>query len=209
MTLFERKQIDCVVDVGAHIGEYGRFLRNLGYRGFIYSFEPLPECFQALSKRASGDPRWGVFNYGLGEREGGFPLHVAGTRQFSSLLRPSDYSLTEFGAESTVERVEQVEIRRLERFLWELTDAKQARLFVKLDTQGYDLKVLDGAGAMVTRILGLQTEVAVRLLYRGGADYLEALRRLQQLGFDLTGVFPVTRDRHMRIIELDCVLTRV
>jgi FkbM family methyltransferase len=207
--LFRRQRIDCVLDVGAHIGQYGRFLRNLGYTGLICSFEPLPESFGTLSKRAAADGRWRVFNYGLGERAGRFPLHVAGTRQFSSLLAPSPYSLAEFGLESVVERVEEVEIRTLDLFMRDLlAETPDARLFVKLDTQGYDLKVLEGAGPMTARILGLQTEVAVQLLYGGASTYLEALPRLQQLGFELAGVFPVTRDRHMRIIELDCVFTR-
>ena len=41
MALFEHQAIDCVLDVGAHWGEYGEFLRRQGYRGRIVSFEPV------------------------------------------------------------------------------------------------------------------------------------------------------------------------
>src|SRR5438046_9585223 len=56
--LFSVLGINCVLDVGAHRGEYGLELRRSGYRGFIISFEPVTENFVALERRAAGDPRW-------------------------------------------------------------------------------------------------------------------------------------------------------
>ena len=38
--LFSYHAIDLVLDVGGNVGEYGRFLRNVGYEGRILSFEP-------------------------------------------------------------------------------------------------------------------------------------------------------------------------
>ena len=35
--LFRRLEIDCVLDVGAHLGQFGRLLRGWGYRGTIIS----------------------------------------------------------------------------------------------------------------------------------------------------------------------------
>jgi len=39
--LFARLKIDCVIDVGAHLGQFGRLVRRLGYEGTIISFEPV------------------------------------------------------------------------------------------------------------------------------------------------------------------------
>src|SRR4026209_949390 len=47
--LFERLAIDCVIDVGANRGQYGRLLRTeVGYRGYIASFEPQSTALKEL-----------------------------------------------------------------------------------------------------------------------------------------------------------------
>ncbi len=55
---------------------------------------------------------------------------------------------------------------------------------------------------------GLQTEVAVKPLYEGVTPYLSQLGWLNDLGFELTGIFPVERDLNLTIMELDCVFAR-
>jgi hypothetical protein len=39
-------------------------------------------------------------------------------------------------------------------------------------------------------------------------SYHEALAELERLGFAVTGMFPVTRDAGLRVIEFDCVMVR-
>jgi hypothetical protein len=82
------------------------------------------------------------------------------------------------------------------------------RVFLKLDTQGWDLQVVAGAAQSLGRILGLQTELSVKPIYEGITRWQEALARMTGLGFELTGLFPVTRDRRFRVVELDCVMAR-
>src|SRR5690349_12763044 len=50
--------INCVIDVGAHEGEFYRAVRNAGYTGRIVSFEPFPPSFARLQARAARDPDW-------------------------------------------------------------------------------------------------------------------------------------------------------
>src|ERR1700678_3413224 len=70
-------RIQTVLDVGANVGDYGVELREWGYKGRILSFEPASAAFKALSRRASADALWSVFNYALGGEEGLAEINIA------------------------------------------------------------------------------------------------------------------------------------
>ena len=64
--LFDRLQPQCVLDVGANEGQYGQQLRDIGYAGWIVSFEPVADVFQSLARVAAGDSRWLTFPLAVG-----------------------------------------------------------------------------------------------------------------------------------------------
>ena len=57
-TLLRELEIDCVLDVGAHHGEFAGFLRDLDYTGQIISFEPVRSSFEALARARASDRSW-------------------------------------------------------------------------------------------------------------------------------------------------------
>jgi len=207
--LFQLLAIDCVLDVGAHRGEYGCFLRELGYAGEIFSFEPVRESFAALEARSAWDPKWTCFPFASGDAEGMFPIHITRSRVFSSFLEPNAYCFDAFGERGRVERSEPVPVRRLEGVFKDcLANVGEPRVFLKLDTQGLDARVLEGLGSQLERVVGLQTEVSVRPIYEGMLAYGEAIQRLNDAGFELSGLFCVSRDAGVRVVEFDCVMVR-
>ncbi|PYQ40134.1 MAG: FkbM family methyltransferase [Acidobacteria bacterium] len=199
-------EVDCVLDVGANRGQYARLLRRIGYRGRIVSFEPVPESFEELRRRAAGDPRWTTVPIALGAADTVLPLHVTSVTEFSSLRDPSDYARRTFPG-TVVTRTVQVPVRCLDG-LWAEHVRAVDRVHLKLDTQGYDQQVLEGARDVLDRVVSVQTELAVKSVYDGVPHYTEAIPRLEARGFELTGVFPVLRDPQLRIVELDCVMRR-
>lgn len=210
--LFSRLNINCVLDVGAHFGEYGLYLRNLGYRGHIISFEPIGENFEVLAQRAASDPRWKTYPFALGATEGAELINVMSGTDLSSFLPPASYIQERFGEHVTLQRTEQVEVKRLEGIFDACVEHldEDAHVFLKMDTQGYDLQVLKGAGTCLDRISAIQTELSVRPLYDGMESFPDSIACLNELGFEITGLFPVTRDLdHLRIIEVDCVMRRI
>jgi FkbM family methyltransferase len=209
-TLFPALGIDCVLDVGAHRGHFARFLRNIGYRGLIVSFEPEPENYRHLRAAAERAPNWRALSFALGERNGTASFNVAHVSQFSSFLEPSAYSHEQFGLFSDTARVISVQMRRLDSVIEELVGAPEARgIFLKMDTQGYDMNVLDGSTETLQLVRGVQTEVSVKALYDHMVPYDVAITRMQSFGFELTGLFPVTRDNDLRGVEFDCVMRRL
>ena len=208
--VLRRLDINCVLDVGGNAGQYGLALRSIGYTGHIVSFEPVSAAFHALRAVASHDPKWTAHQWALGAETTRATIHVTRATDFSSLLAPTAYSVERFRASAPVEREETVAVRRLDEVLPSVIGhIERPRLFLKIDTQGYDLQVFAGAGGAIDRMLGLQSEVAVVPLYEGAPGMLEALRTYESRGFVLSGLFPVTRDPDtLRILEYDCLMVR-
>lgn len=205
----DRLRPDCVIDVGANAGQFGLRLRNLGYRGWIVSFEPVRETFDRLADLASGDPRWRVHRLALGSSAESRPIYVASMREFSSFREPTPFSLERFRGESEVQHPEDVRVVTLDECQAEcLNGIPSSRLFLKVDTQGWDLEVLRGASRILGRCDGLQLELSLIPIYRGVPTYLETLAYANRHGFAATGFFAITRDESYRLIEMDCVLVR-
>ena len=205
--LFYRLQIDTVLDVGAHIGEYAAFLRTLGFNGPIISFEPLRESFEILSAdRTRHDKAWKGLSMALGESNEVGTLNVMDGTDLSSFLEPIDSARDRFPGLSKSGSAP-VEVRRLDSILGELTSSK--KIFLKMDTQGFDLKVLQGSKNCLDQIRMIQTEVAAKPIYSGMPLMTEVIHYLQELGYDLTGLFPVSREtNNLSVVEFDLVAHR-
>jgi FkbM family methyltransferase len=204
-------RINCVLDVGAHEGAYARLLRDgVGFAGHIASFEPADRSYVRLVASRKGDQRWRGYRYALGREHRSGRLNLYGKSQLNSLLTPSLYGIGLFPALADAKATEVVEVRRLAEVFDEVTAAVAApRVLLKVDTQGFDIQVLQGAGGVLDRIAAVQVEVPLKPIYEGMPSLTTMLEWLGGFGFELTGVFPVSRDRdHLRLVELDCVLCR-
>ena len=204
-------EIDCLLDVGANDGQYAAMLRRIGYRGRIVSFEPVAKTYAALVERAAKDPDWKVFHCALAAKAGRQKIRVTRSTVFASFLDPSEYSRKKYPDDMPVERIEEVRVRTLDEVLQEATQGLESpKLFLKMDTQGYDLQVFAGAKKSLPRILALQTEISIQALYKGMPNYLQSLDKYTKAGFVISGLYPVSRDREtLALIELDCVMRRV
>jgi FkbM family methyltransferase len=202
--------VSCVLDVGAHHGEYARLLRHVGYCGRIVSFEPVRTNFAVLQQRCRRDPDWKGVPIALGPAPAVQRINVLAATELSSFLTPNAHAAVWFGRGSQVVRTEEVSVQRLDDVLETCTTGLAApRLFLKLDTQGYDSAVLSGAPRTLAAVVGLQIELAVRPLYQEVLLFPDNLRPLLDLGFDLTGLFSVAREPDgIAQIEFDCVLRR-
>lgn len=201
-------RVNCVVDVGANVGQYGLALRRAGYRGRIASFEPLPHLLEQLEATAAGDPDWKVYPVAVGKADTETEMHVvSGT--MSSLLPPSEFGNRRYKRFKKMQS-EQVSVRRLDGMLDEVLDGiPRPRPYLKLDTQGFDLEAFHGLGDRVAQFVGMQSEVALLQIYEGMPRMAQALEVYEAAGFEITGMFPVSReDRTGRVLEFDCVMVR-
>ncbi|MCB8982524.1 MAG: FkbM family methyltransferase [Ardenticatenaceae bacterium] len=202
--LFALLEINCVLDVGANRGQYGRFLRQLGFNGRIISFEPVAADYAVLRETAVTDANWQTHPLALGEQTTAQKINITSDSLFNSFLQPNDFII---GQGLRVDQTATVSVRRLDELLPSLlADMADPKIYLKVDTQGYDLHVLAGAAGILPQVLALQSEVSARPVYDDMPDYLESIRHLNGLGYEITGLFPIARDNALRVIEFDCVM---
>lgn len=201
--LLSKLHVDCVIDVGANEGQYARLLRRLGFAGQILSFEPNIEVFRVMQQAFAKDHAWRGFNCALGGSEGELDFHVFEHSQISSFLPGSER------VHSRLVRTVKVPVRRLDAFLPQiLPEWSNKRIFLKCDTQGFDLEVVKGAEGTLGQVYGLQSEIAVQSLYEGMSRYLEALTFYESLGFVLIDLWLNNRTVEGDVLEYDCLMRR-
>ena len=201
--LLDALRVACVLDVGAHQGEFGSLLRRVGYRGRIISFEPQVDAFARLADRARRDPAWDVRRVAVGDRAAERELNLAADSDLASFLAPTAAGIESFGTRIQSTRRETVATVRLDAVDF------PAGAFLKTDTQGFDLHVLRGAGERMADVSGVQAEAAVVPAYVGAATLVDLLAHMEQAGFVFTGLFPVKRDgKTLALLEADCLWRR-
>ena len=206
--LFEHYDINCVLDVGARVGDYGVMLRENGYRGEILSFEPVAANFLQLQQRCSTDPAWHAYHFALGSVSGSAEINVSHDTHYSSFLAPSTYGF-ERDPRMGVDRTESVPVKRLDEILDEITSQiAEPRVYLKMDTQGFDLAVMRGANGCLDKVAALQTELSLKALYDHMPDWVTALAEFNAAGYEPSAFFAVCRDNKMRLSEMDCVMVR-
>ncbi|MFC1886639.1 FkbM family methyltransferase [Thermodesulfobacteriota bacterium] len=209
--LFSHMDISLVLDIGANEGSFGRMIRDFGYKNRIISFEPVQTAYLQLARNIENDKRWQAFNYALGAEKKSLDMLVPCRNEFASFLEASDYGKENWSTVFTSTKREAVEVYRLDNVFPEMTetDINKEKIFLKIDTQGYDLEVMRGAGEVFRQIDAMQLELALIHIYKEMPDYLESLKMCRQLGFELTGIYPVSRNREkLSLVEVDCVFRK-
>jgi FkbM family methyltransferase len=206
--LMRREEIDCVLDVGANNGHFGAEIREQGYKGRIVSFEPGSAVFGELSRRSAGDALWAIHRAGLGNEDGELEISIMESDVFSSFKTPSDYTSQKFGG-AKVERREKVPVLRLDSFLHEHPHALTPNTYLKVDTQGFEIEVLEGAGDLLNRFCVIQMELPLRLLYEGQKSFSEMLEWMAERGFEIGMAKENGFDwQDCRLLELDVAFVR-
>jgi FkbM family methyltransferase len=174
--------IGFVLDIGANEGQFGQELIENGYAGSILSVEPLPTAHARLLARAASHPAWKVAKpCALGAEIGTVEFHVAANSVSSSVLPVVGSSVDAEPGSRHVETVE-VELSTVDRLVEEHGLPASGGL-LKIDTQGYEWPVLDGAQHSLGRFDLVMLELSLTELYRGQRLWLEVIERMAGLGY--------------------------
>lgn len=206
--LFETLGTDLVLDVGANAGQYAVEIRRGGYAGRIVSFEPASETFARLREATRSDPLWTAQQLALGSAPCTATLNVAANEGKSSSFL--DQREVAFGTTATMRYVgaETVEVSTLKTVGPDVASERD-RIALKIDVQGLELEVLEGAGSFLDRVQAIETELSLYPMYEDQPDWRRLCDRTEELGFAFFAVDPGYSDpRSGRLIEMDGLFVR-
>lgn len=186
--LIEKQRIDVLLDVGANIGQFAQSMRALGFQGTIVSFEPLSSAFAQLKNAAAKDPLWLCENYAIGEREGTKIINISANSVSSSFLEVRDIHLRVAPSAQYV-GTEEVTMKTLDSVVPRLVP-DDAMTFLKIDTQGYERHILQGADNVLNRIVLMQIETSLFSQYEGDSTICEMICYLDKAGFYPVSIEP-------------------
>ena len=203
--IFADYEIETVIDVGANQGQYRSFLRyQVGFKGRIESFEPIPELVEQLKRRAArDDPKWSIHPWALGAEPGDLTLNITRASTLSSFHKPIRIEVRNADVVATTV----VPVRTLDAE-FAASEVDLRRTYLKLDTQGFDLEVLRGGAQVISTFPALQTEVSFHPFYEGMPDYKMAIAAFETYGFVVADFFLVAKDTRHRAREFDCLMVR-
>ena len=204
-SLFERFAINLVFDVGANEGQFGDHLRkDILYGGRIVSFEPASKPFSMLKTRVAHDSKWRAVNVALGDGEYQSEINVSSNSQSSSFLNllPSH---AHAAPESQYVGKEIVAVTTLDKLFGQYYRGGD-HVFMKIDAQGFEKKILQGSERVLDRIASVQLEMSLLPLYENGPTSDEILSYMYQRGYTLVFLEPIYfTENALEILQVDAI----
>jgi FkbM family methyltransferase len=195
------------LDIGANEGQFAAEVLRSGWRGRIVSFEPTSQAHRLLAERAGRhEGQWVVVpRVALGSSNGEAQVNIAINSVSSSLLQVRNESV-QAAPESGFNASESVPVRTLDSLMqpdWE------APFALKIDTQGFELEVLNGATETLARTSVVALEMSLAELYDGGARMVEIYAFMEKAGFRCISLVEVFSDfERNELLQVDGVFVR-
>ena len=199
---------DLVLDVGANSGQYAMMIRRQGYSGRILSFEPLSSAHLTLQEKSESDPLWEIHpRCALGRAAGEAEINIAGNSVSSSLL-PMLALHADAAPESVYTGREMTPVVTLDEVID--SDARGTRrIYLKIDTQGFEAEVLGGLQRNLPLIQAMELELSLSPLYAGQASWRDLVTQIENAGFVLMDLRKAFADpRTGQVLQVDALFAR-
>ena len=183
--LLRNQNFDQVIDVGANIGQFAEMARALWPKARIDSFEPLPDVFLELTKRLGTSPNFFAHQVALGRERGKVAMKSNDFSPSSSILDLAKLHTEEWPNATGVKLVD-VPVETLDEW-YKASGQIETNLLIKIDVQGYELEVLEGALDVLRRARWIVLEVSFYELYKGQPLFGDIHKKLDRLGYVYRG----------------------
>lgn len=198
-------ELRTVIDVGSNRGQFALLARHRWPRAQVVCFEPLLVSGQRLCRLFAEDSAVQIFQVALSNQSGERDMHVSRADDSSSLLAMTGLQVKEFPGTDEI-GTQSVETKRLDEVIPAASIARPALL--KIDVQGAELQVLQGAGAVLDAVDVVLVECSWVEFYEGQALVAEILDYLSELGLRMRTLVSPTIAPDGTVLQGDIVLTR-
>jgi FkbM family methyltransferase len=201
-------KIGYVIDVGAYQGQFAIKTRREGYKGHIYSFEPLLNAHKQLLRASTKDNNWKVHKpVALGSQPGIAMLNISAnptsssmTEMLSSHLIAAPYSYKTGEQEVSVITLDSM----IEK--WKLINSP---ICLKIDTQGYEYEILSGGAETLSLVTVVQIELSIIELYQGQKLYKYFIEFFENKNFILYDIIPgFSNKKTGQLLQFDAIFVK-
>jgi FkbM family methyltransferase len=195
--------------VGANEGQYARLTREIFPDAQIFSFEPLPECYERLSAALPDDKKFACFNIGVGSGESVLQFFRSIHSPSSSFLKMEDLHKEAFPYTSEGQDAQPVEVKvnSLDNILPSLEYEKN--ILLKIDVQGFEGEVIKGAASMLDEVKVVILEMSLVKLYKDQPLFHDIYMMMHNKGFRYHGnLAQMHHPKTDEVVQLDAIFIR-
>ncbi|MEJ5340253.1 MAG: FkbM family methyltransferase [Thermogutta sp.] len=197
-----------LLDVGAHRGVFTQLAQRLfGFRRIVCI--EADEDLVAEIRQRNPSSNVTVICAALDEQESTVPFYIHHDRTMSSLVPAEGTILKEKFPNDAPEPValRMVQTKTLDHIVEEIPDL-HGSFFLKLDTQGNELRILRGAPHTLRRTEVILTEFMFCSPYRTDYSFRDLVDFLSDRGFECAGALSLTRRPSHEISAVDFLFKR-
>ena len=181
--LIKNIKFDCLIDVGANIGQFSSLCYKINPNLYIYSFEPIRVCFEKLRNVLPESKNIFLFNVALGNSNEKIKINISNRIDSSSIL---DFELQDKIFKGTTPHSKEiVYVKKLDDYV---NLVKGKNVLLKIDVQGYEKNVLFGAINFLKKVRYIYIELSFVELYKNQPLFTDISSFLNNKGFILKSI---------------------
>jgi FkbM family methyltransferase len=192
--------IGTVIDVGANQGQFALATTHKFPNAKIISFEPLPDLYARFNANVQGNKNITAYNLALGNETGTIDFYRNEHSHASSVLPISHEQVAALPETSKTAKT-QVKISKLD----DVVQASEliGKTLLKLDVQGYEKNVLEGAPKLLSAVDFVLFEASFIPMYEGEPLFEEMHAYLNNRGYAIVGPVGFLQGKDNSILQMD------
>jgi FkbM family methyltransferase len=195
-----------IFDVGAYNGDTSHLYLSRCGKGRIYAFEPSPTQYELLSGRFEGITSLIPINAALSDVSGRAVLNLSAFAPTNSLLQ-ANRNANKIWGDGVFNSAGQIEVEAITLDTFVSRHSIKSIDLLKLDVQGAELRVLEGARKTIESdcIHSIFVEVTNQAAYSHQPSFWEVMGTISQLGYMLHSFHDIDSDSLGYIRQFDCL----